>query len=221
MKSERSSFGFALVGLAFGAGTASSMISKATIGPSASSASQGAWVQLPEPADDGLRPELQRRRTAGMQERRTAGDDLDRVRAHAERGENRHRVALGVEDVDERAAAPMPAFAVGLGPAAPHGRSRDALVVFARSEKYLPDFEQRNVAQGPARVALGGGDEARNEARAHVGKVGRDRIGERERSARRRRTVPPPTWRRTTRSPPRAMRVRPSVRLASRGALLQ
>ena len=75
----------------------------------------------------------------------------------------------------------MPAVPVRLGPAAPHSRGRDALIVFARSEKDLPDFEQRNVAQGPARVALGGGDEARNETRAHVGKVGCDRVGERER----------------------------------------
>ncbi len=39
MKSERTSFGLVLVGFDFGAGMASSVISKATIGPSASSAS--------------------------------------------------------------------------------------------------------------------------------------------------------------------------------------
>ena len=81
-----------------------------------------------------------------MQEGGAAGDDLHRVRRDAERGQQRHRVALGVEDVDAAAAAPMPAFAVRLGPAAPHGGRGDALVVFARPEKNLPDFEQRDVA---------------------------------------------------------------------------
>src|SRR5208282_2950397 len=45
---------------------------------------QGARMQLTEPADDGLRPELQPRRAARMKKRRTARDDLDRVRALAE-----------------------------------------------------------------------------------------------------------------------------------------
>ena len=81
-----------------------------------------------------------------MQERRPAGDDLDRVRVHAERREERHRVALGVENVDEPAAAPIPPFHVRLGAAAPHSRGRNALVIFARAEKNLPDLEQGDVA---------------------------------------------------------------------------
>ena len=43
-----------------------------------------------------------------MQERRAAGDDLHRAGGDAERGEQRQRVALGVEDVDRAAAAPVP-----------------------------------------------------------------------------------------------------------------
>ena len=66
-----------------------------------------------------------------MQERGAAGDDLEGVRVDAERREKRHRVALGVEEVDKPAAAPVPAFLASLGAAAPHGRSRDALVIFA------------------------------------------------------------------------------------------
>ena len=116
-----------------------------------------------------------------MEERRAAGDDLDRVLLHLERREKRHRVALGVEDVDGPATAPLPAFRIRFRPAAPHGGGRDALVVFARAEKHLPDLEQGDVARAPARIALGGGDKARNQARAHVGKVGRDWVGEGER----------------------------------------
>ena len=116
-----------------------------------------------------------------MQERGAAGDDLDRVRVHAERREKRHRVALGVEDVDKPAAVPIPAFLASLGAAAPHGCGSDALVIFARAKKDLADLEQRDVAHTPAGVALGRRDEARDEARTHVGEIGRDRVGQRER----------------------------------------
>src|SRR4029077_18903526 len=136
-----------------------------------------ARVQLPKPSDNRLWPELEGRRTSRMQERPAAGDDLDRVRVHAEPREKRHRVALGVEDVYEPAAAPIPAFLASLGAAAPHSRSRDELVVFARSKKALPDLEQRDVARAAAGVALDRHDEARNEARAHVGEIGGARGG--------------------------------------------
>ena len=138
-------------------------------------------MQLAEPARDGLRAELHARASAGMQERGAAGHDLRRARAHAERGEQRERVAFGVECVDGTAAGPMPAFAVSLRAAAAQRRRRDALVLIAVAEKNLPDLEQRDVLEAPARVALGGGGEAWDQARAHVGKIGRDRVGERER----------------------------------------
>ena len=81
-----------------------------------------------------------------MQERRAAGDDLHRVRVHVERREERHRVALGVEDVDEPSAAPVPPFRVSLGASAPHRRGRDPLVILAGAEEHLADLEQGDVA---------------------------------------------------------------------------
>ena len=47
--------------------------------------------------------------------------------------------------------------------------------------KTCPTSNSATSLKRPARVALGGGDEAGNEARAHVGEVGGDRIGERKR----------------------------------------
>ncbi len=88
---------------------------------------------------------------------------------------------MASNDVDGAAAGPLAAFRVELRPAAPHRRGGDALVVFARAEKNLPDLEQRDIAEAPAGVALGRGDKPRNEARAHVGEISRDRVGERER----------------------------------------
>ena len=114
-----------------------------------------------------------------MEEVGAAGDDLNGAR-HAEGGDQRHRVLLGVERVDRAAAAPAASFAARLGEAAPHGGGRHALVRVAGAEEDLSDLEQGDVGQRPARVALRRGDEAGNEARPHVGKVRGDRIGERE-----------------------------------------
>ena len=180
MNSERSSFGLALVGRALAGGIASRTISKATSGPSASSASSALGCSSPNQPAIVLRPELQRRRAARMQERRAAGDDLHRVRRDAERGEQRQRVALRVIGVDRAAAGPVAAFAARLGEAAPDRRRGDALVVLAGAEEDLPDLEQRDVGEAAPRIALGRGDEAGNEARPHVGEIGGDRIGERE-----------------------------------------
>ena len=115
-----------------------------------------------------------------MQERRAAGDDLHGVGRDAERGEQRQRVALRVIGVDRPAAAPMAAFAARLGEAAPDRRRGDALVVLAGAEEDLPDLEQGGVGEAAPRVALGRGDQAGNKARPHVGKIGGDRIGERQ-----------------------------------------
>ena len=186
------------------------MISKATIGPSASSASQAPGCNCPNQPTTVFGPNCSVAERPGC---RNAGPPGTTCTAFAftpsaERSVIASRLASKTST--SAAAAPVPAFPVRLGPAAPHRCGRDALVVFARAEKDLPDLEQRDVAQGPAGVALGGGDETRNEARAHVGEVGCDRIGERERRRRRRRTVPPRLWRRTTRSPPRAAKARPA-----------
>lgn len=133
-----------------------------------------------------------------MQKRRAAGTDLHRTR-RAQRVQKGHSVLLGVEDIDVAAAAPIPAFAARFRPATPHGRSRDALTVFARSQKDLSDLEERDIVDRPAYVALDGGEQTGQEAGAHIGEVRRNRIGESKGGGRRRRTIPPPPWRRTTR----------------------
>ena len=207
MKSERSSFGFAFVGLVFGGRNGVEHHLEGDDRPFGIERFADARVQLPEPADDVLRPELAASPNgpdAGTLARRgrlAPPSSLRRARPEAPwRRAWRRRHRRRAAPFDRR---PSPsAFAL---PA--DSRGRDALVVFARPEKHLPDFEKRDVAQGPACIALRGGDEARNEARAHVGKLRRDRIGERER----RRTAAE-QFRRglrpTTRSPPRAAKAR-------------
>ena len=116
-----------------------------------------------------------------MQERRAAGHDLHRARRDAERGEQRQRVALGVEDVDAAAAAPMPAIAARLGAAAPHAAAAMRWSFSPSPRKIWPTSNSATSLEAAPRIALGRRDEAGNKARAHVGKIGGDRIGERQR----------------------------------------
>src|SRR3984957_17429653 len=104
----------------------------------------GARMQFAKPADHILRPELQARRTAGMQEGRAAGNDLNGAWGNSEGGEQRQRVAFGVEDA--AAARPMPARALRLGRAASQRGGGDALIVLAIAEENLPDLEQADIA---------------------------------------------------------------------------
>ena len=217
MNSERSSFGLALVGRAFGAGIASSMISKATSGPSTSSVSSACGCSSPNQPAIILRAELQRRAAAGMQEGRAAGDDLHRVEIDAERGEQGERVAPW-----RRRHRPLPPplqcrpAPLALGQAAPQRRRRDALIVLAVAEEDLADLEQGDILEAAPRIALGRRREAGNEARAHVGEIGRDRIGERRAPACRRRTVPPAAWTMNDQVTASLEAEAASVRLASR-----
>ena len=69
----------------------------------------------------------------------------------------------------------------GAGEAAPHARRCEALAGLGGVEEDLADFEQVLIAKPARGVAAGGRDEARQQARPHVGKIGGDRIGERQR----------------------------------------
>ena len=142
---------------------------------------EGRRMQLAEPADRILRAELQRRGTAGMQKGGAAGNDLHR----------RHRDAQSAPAAPSRRswrrrhrrsapARPMAARACRLGLAAPQGGGGDALIVFAVAEEDLADFEQADVALAAPRVALRCRRKAGDQARPHVGEIGRDRIGERQ-----------------------------------------
>ena len=57
---------------------------------------------------------------------------------------------------------------------------RGELILGLVAAEHLSDLEQRHVGKAAVGVLLRGGDQAGNQARPHVGKVGRDRIGERK-----------------------------------------
>ena len=67
-----------------------------------------------------------------------------------------------------------------LGERAAHAARRGELILRAVAPENLPDLEQGDVGQAAVGVLLRGGDQARDQARPHVGEVGRDRIGERQ-----------------------------------------
>ena len=57
---------------------------------------------------------------------------------------------------------------------------RDQLVLGPVALEHLADFEQRDIREAAIGVGLRRRDEARQQARPHVGEIGGDRIGERE-----------------------------------------
>ena len=172
----------ALVGRALGAGMASSMISNATSGPSTSSASQRARMQLAEPAGDVLRAELQRRASG-----RDAGTPGRRGRSARRWRSRRARRAARARRPWRRRRRPLPPpLQCRPSPCrlAMPRRSAAAAMRWSFSpspRKIWPTSNSATSLQAAPRVALGGRGEAGDQARAHVGEIGGDRIGERQR----------------------------------------
>ena len=74
----------------------------------------------------------------------------------------------------------MAAAAVDGGGAAADAGGGDHLVLRLVAAIDLPDLEQREIGEAAIGIALRGGDQARQQARPHVGHVGGDRVGERQ-----------------------------------------
>ena len=74
----------------------------------------------------------------------------------------------------------MAADAGRLGERAPHARGRDELILRPVAAENLAHFKQRDIGEAAVGVLLRAGDQAGQQARPHVGEVGRDRIGERQ-----------------------------------------
>ena len=62
----------------------------------------------------------------------------------------------------------------------PHARRGGQLVGRLVAAEDLADLEQRHVGDAAIGIALGGGNQPRDQARPHVRQVGRDRVGERK-----------------------------------------
>ena len=103
---------------AFGSGILSRITSKATSGPSASSASSARGCSSPKWPSTFCGPIWIVPRAAGMEPGRAARHDLQRLRRRAGGGEHRERVGLGVEGIDlGRRARPVAADAATPWPA--------------------------------------------------------------------------------------------------------
>ena len=139
-------------------------------------------MQLAEIAQDVLGAELQRAAAARVEPGRAAADELQAAHGHAQGGQQRHDVGLGVEGVHGGCARrPVATCARGLGAAPTHRRRAHALVLLAIALEDLADLEQGRVAQPLVRIALHGGDQARQQGGPHVRQLRRDGVGERQR----------------------------------------
>ena len=114
-----------------------------------------------------------------MQPGRSAGDDLQRSHRGAGGGKHGPGVGLGVEHVDRRhGARPVAAGAVGLRQRAAQARGGGELVFGLVALEYLADLEQRDIANAAIGIALRRHDQARQQARPHVGELRGDRVGQ-------------------------------------------
>ena len=139
-------------------------------------------MQLAEIAQDVLGAELQRAAAAGVEPGRAAADELQPAHGHAQGGEQRHDVSLGVEGVHGGCAGrPVATCARRLGAAPAHRRRAHALVCLAVSLEDLADLEQGGVAQALVRIALHSGNQSRQEGGPHVRQIRRDGVGQRQR----------------------------------------
>src|SRR5262245_3222440 len=176
---ESSSTGLARVALAFGSGILSRITSKATSGPSASSASSARGCSSPKWPSTFCGPIWMVPARPGWNQAGPPGTACNA----AVGGEDRERVGLDVEAIDLSVPLggrhrPVPAAARCFGERAPHARSRDQLVLRLVAPEHLPNLEQRDVVEAAVGVLLCRADEAGDQARPHVGEVGRNRIGE-------------------------------------------
>ena len=116
----------------------------------------------------------------GCSQSGAARHDLQRLHRRAGRGEHRERIGLGVERVGHGRARPVPADALRRRKAVAHAGGRDELVLGLVAPEDLADLEQRDVRIAAIGVGLRRRDQARQQARPHVGEIGGDRVGERQ-----------------------------------------
>ncbi len=111
---------------------------------------------------------------------RLAGD-LEIGLAQTEGGEHRDGVGLHGGPIGLRCrAGPMPARAGKRRLSEAHARGGHILVFRRRAAIGLPQLEQRPVGEAPVAIALGRGDEPRQQRGAHLGKFRGDRVVERQ-----------------------------------------
>ena len=127
---------------------------------------------------------------------RTAALDLQLVDRGTRSFEHGERIRLGIEYANRTSiACPVTARAFELRRTPAHPRGNPALCLRRIAFIGAGDFEQCEIVEAAIGVALGCGKQARQQRRAHVGHVGRDRIGKLQLAADRRQ-MPSPTLRR-------------------------
>ncbi len=109
-----------------------------------------------------------------------ARHDLQRLHRRAGGCEHRERIGLGVERIRHGRTGPVSSHAFCGRKAVAHAGCCDELVLRSITPEHLSDFEQCDIGVAAIGVGLRGSDEARQQARPHVGQIGGNRVGERE-----------------------------------------
>ena len=115
-----------------------------------------------------------------MQPRRAARHDLQRLHRRARGRQHREGIGLGVERIGHGRARPVPARTFRRRKAVADAGGGDQLILRPVALENLSDLEQRDVGKSAIRIGLRRRDKARQQARPHLGQIGRDRIGQRQ-----------------------------------------
>ena len=178
---DSSSTGLARVGFCLASGMRSRITSKAISGPSARERFQRARMQLAEIAEHVLRADLDGAGTSGMQparRRRARSAAPASARRRPTSTANASALASSASAVAEPdQCRPMPLRG---RKAVANAGCRDQLILRPVALEHLADLEQRHIGKAAIGIGLRRGDQTRQQARPHVGQIGRDRIGERE-----------------------------------------
>ena len=164
-----------------GSGMRSRITSKATSGPSASSASSARGCSSPKWPSTFCGPIWMVPERPGWNQAGPPGTTCSACAGAPAAASTASASALASKaSTVAGLARPVAADAGALGQRAAHAGRGGELVLRLVALENLPDLEQRHVGKAAVGVLLRGRDQAGNQARPHVGEFGRDRIGERQ-----------------------------------------
>ncbi len=128
----------------------------------------------------------------GCSQAAAARHDLQRLHRRAGSRQHRERIGLGIQRIGRRRAGPVPSDAPSTRQS--RGARPKRRMSWSSGRSPLNTWPTSNSATSvKPRLALAcaARDQAGQQARPHVGEVGRDRVGERKLAPGRRRTVRP------------------------------
>ncbi len=140
---------------------------------------QRGWVQLPKVGKRDLGAKPQRARAARVEPARRVLGDRRARQVKAKCCHNGHNVGFDVEyTCDVRGVVPMASMALQCHPSDAYAGCQQQLLARLNAGIGLPNLKQSDIGETAVAIALGGGEQSWQQARAHRGQLARNRVGE-------------------------------------------